>query len=95
MEDTITAENSAGTFRLYLAQIEEEAYVVRNVSTSKEEALNYECPKCRTAPGDRCTEEDGVTWRKSLHQERHAAACEGGARVRFIGGVRVHYADAA
>lgn len=70
-----------------------EGAYVRHAVTSREEALPTPCPRCNVAPGERCVEEDGVTWRKALHVERHTAAIEAGARIRFIGGARVHYLD--
>lgn len=66
---------------------------VRHATTTKPEALKAACPKCNAAPGERCTEEDGVTWRPKMHVDRHTAAIAAGARVRFIGGIRVYYHD--
>lgn len=68
-------------------------FFVQKASTTKEEAIQYECPKCHAEAGDKCVEDDGITWRKSLHIERHGHAIENGARVRYIGGSRVFYAD--
>lgn len=61
--------------------------------TSKDEALTSACPQCNAAPGERCVEADGVTWRKSCHGSRHDAAIAAGARIRFINGSRVRYVD--
>lgn len=66
---------------------------VRHAVTDKESALKVGCPVCMVEAGSRCVEADGVTWRKALHLERHTLAISTGARVRFIGGARVLYAD--
>jgi len=83
-----------------MGEVTEAAYIllpegayVRHASTSKEEAMVVGCPECKVAPGERCVESDGVSWRKSLHQARHDQAIRFGARVRFIGGARVFYPD--
>jgi predicted ribosome-associated RNA-binding protein Tma20 len=66
---------------------------VRKATTTKEEALRYQCPRCHAGPQDRCTMPDGVQWRKSFHIERHVVAIDNGARIRYINGARVFYED--
>lgn len=66
---------------------------VHHAVTSREEALKVECPTCRVVPGSPCVEPDSRAARKALHVARHSLAIGRGARIRFIGGVRVFHAD--
>lgn len=66
---------------------------MREAVTSKQEALRVNCPTCHVPPTGRCVESDGVTWRRSFHVARHTLAIANGARIRYIGGMRVFYDD--
>lgn len=83
----ITAEVAA-PFRIQLSSL---GGYVKVGTTSKKEALAVACPKCSSAPGDGCVQ-DNVA-RRALHIERHHRAIELGARIRFIGGAMIFYDD--